>query len=338
MSNDDLPEGGEAKLFTPSLIRRLVAVGLLAVLIYSAWLFYADLGELAKSLAQVSGATVLTAMGLSTLNYVLRCVRWHAYLGKLGLKVPVAESATIFISGFAMTVTPAKMGEVLKSVLLKSTHGVPIAVTAPVVVAERVTDLAGLVLLASIGALAFESGLLIAIGGAVAVTGLLVVCSWRPLGESVLRICERMPVVDRLVDRLREAYDSLQRLSSPGLTLYASTLATVAWAMQCVALWLVAGEIAPGAIDAIESCISYSAPLLGGTLVLIPGGLGATEASMTGVLIALSDGLLNTASATAVALVIRLVTFWWAVLLGVFALSWWRLRYGSKPQEPAPSR
>ena len=323
-------EEEEAKLFTPALTRRLVGVGLFTVLVYSAWLFSTDLDKTLASLKQVSGRTIALGLLLSTLNYALRCARWHAYLGKLGLNVPVPESATVFTSGFAMTVTPAKMGEVLKSVLLKKTHKVPIAVTAPVVVAERVTDLSGLVLLAAVGALAFEKGLPIAILGGLLVAGLLVVSSWRALGEFILRLCEKLPVVNKLVDRLREAYESLVQLSGPGMTLYATGLSTVAWGLQCVALLLIAGEIAPGAIDIIESCVSYSAPLLAGTLVLLPGGLGATEASMTGVLMALSDGQLNAAGAAAVALLVRLVTFWWAVALGVVALSYWRLRYGAK--------
>jgi hypothetical protein len=54
-------------------------------------------------------------------------------------------------------------------------------------------------------------------------------------------------------------------------------------------LWLVAAEVAPGAIGVMDRCIAYCARLHSGTLVLIQGGLGATEASMTGALIALQS-------------------------------------------------
>jgi uncharacterized membrane protein YbhN (UPF0104 family) len=77
-----------------------------------------------------------------------------------------------------------------------------------------------------------------------------------------------------------------------------------------------------------ESCVAYSAPLLGGTIVLIPGGLGATEATMTGALVALSGQALTTSQATAIALIVRLVTFWWAIVVGAGALTFWRFRYG----------
>lgn len=317
----------EAKLFTPAVTRRLVGVSLFAVAVYSVWLLYADLGALGRSLREISAGTVVVALVLSTLNYVFRWVRWHAYLKRLGIRVGVLESATVFNAGFVMTVTPAKMGEVLKSILLKRTHGIAIAVTAPIVVAERITDLAGLMLLTALGCLAFESGVIIAVVGVAMVVGILAVASWRPMGQLVLRICEKVPGVNKLVDRLAEAYESLLRLSDPKLTLHATLLSTIAWATHCAALWVVADEVMPAAIDFFESCFAYSAPLLGGTLVLIPGGLGATEASMTGALIALSDQGLSASDATAIALIVRLVTFWWAILVGIAAVAYWRVRY-----------
>jgi hypothetical protein len=39
-----------------------------------------------------------------------------------------------------MTISPGKLGEVLKSVFIRQVNGAPIARTAPAVVAERATD------------------------------------------------------------------------------------------------------------------------------------------------------------------------------------------------------
>jgi uncharacterized membrane protein YbhN (UPF0104 family) len=52
-------------------------------------------------------------------------------------------------------------------------------------------------------------------------------------------------------------------------------------------------------------------------------------------LVSLSDGAMTAAGATAVALIVRLLTFWWAVLLGVLALLVWRARYGRTAQRVA---
>ena len=50
-----------------------------------------------------------------------------------------------------MSITPGKMGEVFKSWLLKKRTGTPIHASAPIVVAERFTDLLGYLILVAIG-------------------------------------------------------------------------------------------------------------------------------------------------------------------------------------------
>ena len=45
--------------------------------------------------------------------------------------------------------TPGKLGEVAQSYLLRETDGVPMARSAPIVVAERVTDLVALLVFAA---------------------------------------------------------------------------------------------------------------------------------------------------------------------------------------------
>ena len=57
-----------------------------------------------------------------------------------------------------MSVTPAKLGEVLKSVLVKEITGEPISKTAPIILAERITDFLSLLLIAIVGAYVFDYG------------------------------------------------------------------------------------------------------------------------------------------------------------------------------------
>ncbi|MCU0866005.1 MAG: flippase-like domain-containing protein [Planctomycetes bacterium] len=316
-----------SRLFTPALVRRTLFVALFAVVVYAAWLLLADFPAIVRSLQGVSASAVLLALLYATLNYAIRWLRWELYLRRLGLVVPWTESVVVFTAGFAMTVTPAKMGEILKSLLLKNSRDIAVATTAPIVVAERVTDLGGLVALAAIGCLAFDAGVPMAIGGGVLVLLLSVICSVRPVGLLLVRFAGRLPVLHKVADRLLAAHDSLHRLSGFGIMLQATLLSTLAWFTHCVCLWHCAEVIAPGSIDLLASCVAYAVPLLGGTLLLIPGGLGATEASMTGLLVVLSGSQIGTAAAAAIALLVRLVTFWWAIGLGLAALGWWHRRY-----------
>ena len=61
----------------------------------------------------------------------------------------------MFGAGLSLSITPAKLGELVKSYLLREMHDMPAPQTAPIVVAERVTDLIALLVLAVIGVAAY---------------------------------------------------------------------------------------------------------------------------------------------------------------------------------------
>src|SRR5438128_2166450 len=89
-------------------------------------------------------------------NYVLRFFKWDVYLRLIGATgVAKKDSLMIFLSGMAMAMTPGKVGEVLKSYLLKQVRGTPIATSAPIVMAERLTDGVAMLILASVGLFQF---------------------------------------------------------------------------------------------------------------------------------------------------------------------------------------
>src|SRR6185436_19025491 len=103
------------------------------------------------------------------------------YLRRQGVRVPLASSAIVFGAGLSLSITPAKLGELVKSYLLRELHGVPATQTAPIVVAERVTDLVALLVLAVIGVAVYgvQPTLVIVAGGLIAF-GLLMLAWPRP--------------------------------------------------------------------------------------------------------------------------------------------------------------
>ena len=63
----------------------------------------------------------------------------------LDIALPGTLSLRVFVAGFTMAISPGKLGEVLKAVLVRDLVGTPVTQTASVVMAERLTDVAGLV-------------------------------------------------------------------------------------------------------------------------------------------------------------------------------------------------
>ena len=320
MSPEAESTSGEAPAAASNeLLRRVALVTVLGVVVFAVLGVVGDARALVGQLERYRWSAFAAGLALATLNYGLRWVRWELYLRVLGVRgVGLVSSARIFVAGFVMSVTPGKVGEVLKSVLLEEAHGVPLARTAPIVVAERLTDLLGLSLLTALGALAVSGGGPAALMGIALVVALWLTVAFRPLGELALRIAEALPGLRRLGPALREAYESLRSLVALGPFVGATALSLLAWGLECVSLYVILlGFADPGDVTLLEATFAYGAPTIVGAVALLPGGVGLTEAGMTGAL--LTVGVPETSVATAATILCRLATLWWAVVLGVFA-------------------
>jgi uncharacterized protein (TIRG00374 family) len=70
---------------------------------------------------------------------------------------------------------------------------------------------------------------------------------------------------------------------------------------------------------------AYAASTVVGALAMMPGGLGVTDAGMTGLLQALGHGAVTPAIATATTILVRLATLWFAVAVGLVAFGAYKL-------------
>jgi len=272
--------------------------------------------QLAASLRNFDPRLLVPVLGLSLLNYALRFVRWEVYLRRLEVRLPWGRSLAVFLAGFLLSVTPGKAGELGKAWLVRELGGGPALRVVPAVLAERVTDLLGVLLLIALGSLPFPGGHWIAAAGLAGVAVAVAVLTWRSLAELLFRGLGRLPVVGPRIPRLVEVYDRLRSLLSPGLLLFALALAVLAWGAEGVGFFLVVRQYAPKA-GLLLSIFNYTGSTFLGALSMLPGGLGAAE----GALAALLHGQgLDTADAGSVTLVTRGATLWFAVLLGLLAV------------------
>ena len=178
----DPPRQGRSVMAT---FRRGVVWALAAgVLVYVAMGFYAGRKDVTGELAHFAWALMGPILGLSLANYGIRFLRWELYLRRLGIRVRPWTSVSVFLAGLAMTITPGKVGEFIKSYLLKEAHDVPMATSAPVVFVERVGDLLGLLLLASLGVATYRPDAvpLVALAVVICVAAIVILQSERLTG------------------------------------------------------------------------------------------------------------------------------------------------------------
>jgi uncharacterized membrane protein YbhN (UPF0104 family) len=286
-------------------LRRVLVVVLLAVALYGAFALLAGYREIGDSLEGYGWWSLALALALATANYGLRFAKWQYYLSLLDVRgVRRSDSLLVFLAGFTLTVTPGKVGEVLRSVLLQTTYGIPVARTAPIVVADRLTDAIGVIVLVVLG------------------VGLIL---WRTPALALVRWFERRPnPLRKLARDVEAALQSLYTVASPRALLWPAVLAAVAWACEAVALYAVLyGFGTP--VSMSLAVFFYSTAMLAGGIVPLPGGLGVAEPIMQEGLIQVAG--IARAPATAAMVLTRLATLWWAVLLGFVALTRLKARY-----------
>ncbi len=300
---------------------KLIFSLIFALLIFVALTFYADAPRLLAALAQFDWRFLPLALAATLINYLIRFVRWHYYLGVIGVRqISRRDSLLIFLSGFSLTMTPGKLGEVLKSFLLKSRFSTPVSYSASIVVAERLTDVCGMVILAAAGLALYPFGI-----GALAIVLaviaiFVVVVQQRAFAERLLDLFARAPALGRFANLARNLYESAYLLLRLQPLLVAIALATAAWFGECAAFFIVLLGIGlpPTFLLLLQATFIYAAASLFGAISMLPGGLGATEGGMA--LLLQQIVALVREQAVAATLIVRLCTLWFAVLLGVIAL------------------
>jgi uncharacterized protein (TIRG00374 family) len=309
-----------------SAIRRVLFAMLLGVVVYGGYAAYSGLGKMGDELARFHWWAFGAACALAFGNYLVRWLKWEFYLARLEIRgVGRMDSLLTFLSGFVLTVTPGKVGEVFKSLVLFETYGVAVARTAPIVVAERVTDVIGVVVLIVLGSLGFSGGLVWAGLGATAVLVLLVVVSHKGLSLRIIGLIERLPGrFRRIGPKLHESYESLATMLKPANLVVPTLLSIGAWSLECTALWVILRGFEQETGFGLATFF-YATSTLAGALVPVPGGLGVTESTLQGQLHEL--GHVAATTATASMILVRFATLWFAVLVGFTSLSLLKRRH-----------
>jgi uncharacterized protein (TIRG00374 family) len=302
-----------------SLVGRVILGVAAGVAVYVGFTIWANAGRVAAALASFSWRMALVAALLAAGNYLVRFGRWHYYLRVLGLPVAPRDSLLVFLAGFSLTVTPGKLGEAVKAFLLRASHGYPVARTAPIVIAERVTDLLALLLLALAGIFHFDVDRRFLVAGAVLVLGGVLVVSIDPLAEAALALAARLPGVRRFAPKLREMHVATAALLHPRPLALATAISTASWFLECLAFWTVVRGFPGVGLGVRAATFIYATMTIAGALSFLPGGLGVTEAGMLALLVRFGTGL-DRGQAAAAVFVTRGATLWFAVALGLPAL------------------
>ena len=309
--------------------RRWLWLLVAAVIGIAALSMVGDVRDIGDRLAGFSWWAFIAALALALANYVMRFVRWQLYLRRQDVRVPAASSAIVFGAGLSLSITPAKLGELVKSYLLREMHDIPAPRTAPIVVAERVTDLIALLVLAVIGVAAYGvAPTLVAVAGGVIAFG-LVLLAWPAPTHALIDLVTRPARLHRLREPLHETLRGLGALCRPVPLTIATLIAVPAWGCECVGFAVICNAFPGAHVDLGLAMVIYAGTTIAGALSFLPGGLGVTEGAMTMALVK-GAAKLDPSTAVAATLLTRLATLWFAVIIGVVLLAVARRRIAGR--------
>lgn len=289
----------------------LAALGYLGLSLWAGW------RAVLAAVVELGPRVLIGLLALSLANYLLRFLRWARYLALLDAPVAWRINLPVYISGFALTTSPGKLGEMLRSVLLKP-HGVPAPASLAAFFAERASDLLSVLLLAAIGLWAYAPARPVLGLALAAVVAALLLVQWTALIVAIDRwAAARTSKSARLIVQLCEVVLHFRRCFSLSAMSMGLAIGVVAWFAEGLGFWWLLGALGhPLPLD--TAVFVYAFAMLVGGISFLPGGLGSSEAVMI-TLLAL-NGFPQAAAVTAT-LICRLATLWFAVALGALFLT-----------------
>lgn len=298
------------------------------------------LGAIVLSGAQASMTSMsrlgwpLAAAGttLVAISLLLRFARWRWLIARLGKNVPAWYNLRVYVAGLALTSSPGKLGETLRSVLLLR-RGVSFSGSLGAFLADRGADVIGMAALGAAAGWWLRQRSLILEALAVGLVCMSVGLAWAVRQGGTERLLSRLAHhpsrAASLLASMLAPMTAWSKLWMPGASLAYAAFAFAAYGLQAVAFGLYVDAL--GADLGLAKCVLiFSTSILLGAASMVPGGLGATEAAFV---YQLTEAGMPLSDAVAATIALRLSTLWFAILLGVLAL----LSFASREPTALPS-
>jgi uncharacterized protein (TIRG00374 family) len=298
-------------------LQKKIIIGIvIAAAVYLGFSLYIDFDKLLEAFSLFDFRYFPLVLLLSFFNYLLRFERWHYYLKVLDIKIPRKISYSIFFGGLIMSITPGKVGELLKSYLIKEYNGTSIHKSAPVILVERLGDFVSLLMVAMVGAIYFEFGRNIVLITLIIFGAFLFGLSYRPFAEPVIKYMSKLKLLHKISEKILVAYENSYKLLRPVPLFSMLILASIAWGFEAFGLYVIL-KVFNTEATFFWSLFVYSFSTIIGGLLLVPGGIGPTEGSLTLLLVRTKIPLNISFVAT---FLIRVATLWFAILMGIIGL------------------
>ena len=311
-----------------------VLIVIVAVIgLYAAFLIASDVNTIFDKISYFKIEFIPIILLLITSGWFTLFFRWHLLLRNAKIFIPIKDSFLILTSGFALTIIPGKVGELVKSQLLKTKFGIARSKTIPIVILEQFYTAIGIVTLSFLGIWYFELGVyVLGIFTAGLVFAFLLLSS-RKTFNKIVSLLGRRKFTMKFVEPLSSSYDGVKNGIRGPISLFASGLSILFWMIEAISIYFILLAFGVETIGFLTIVSTYTTSIMLGILSFLPLGIGVVEGSLASFFTI--HGIDISLSLTIV-VVIRLFTRWYGVSFGFIAL---KLSGGlTNDQKPSDSK
>jgi len=298
--------------------KRYLIIICVGAVLYSTFLIFSDLTFVYERIINFDLKFLPLILITIFISWLVLFVRWYILTRKHGINIKTKENLLVFLSGFALAISPVKSGELIKSIILKNNFGISRSKTVPIILLERFYDILGTIAVALIGITFLELGSGIVLFSVIAFLIFIFSITYSKRGfKIILWLLTRIKFLNKYSTNLEESHEIIRKSSSPQIICGCTGLTILFRIVEAIGITFVFLAVGMNLIDFFQLASIYSSSIILGSISMSPGGLGVTEGSFAGVLTLHGFEL---QAALVLAIIIRFFTLWFAVIVGLISL------------------
>ena len=298
--------------------KKSLLLGILGIIaIYAIILIAFDVNIISEKINDFDFQYLPFIIPLIPLTWGVLFLRWNLLLKNSAIDIPLKDNFMIFISGFALGVTPGKVGELIKAQLLKNKFNIPRSKTAPLVIVERFYDFFAIAIISLFGILVFEYSIYIFTILSVGIIIFLTITSSEKLFLKFLQKIEKIKFLRNFSSELPKSFTIIQKSTRGKIFPLSIILSVIFWILDSIIAYLTLLSFGIDIIDYFVLMSIYTSSIILGVISFLPLGIGVVEGSMVGFL---SLNGIEFPLATAIVVFIRFFTRWIGVMAGFLGL------------------
>jgi len=289
-----------------------------AAAVYLVILLFSDLPTIIESFINIKLEFVFFGILAAYFSLLITGFRWHLMIRGLGKSINFKSTFLVYLCGNAFAISPGRLGEVLRSFYLKRLHGIPVSETGPTVIVERFFDVLAILIIALTFGLIIGTNQEILYFIGFGLVGIFLVLMYKKKYlKKILYKTQKLPFGSKISLTLLEALDTMYVLLKPKNFIKFFSLSIVSWLIGSLVVYfsLLAFNIELGIL---QSTFIHVVSTLAGSATFLPGGIGATEGGLFGLLHL--EGILYN-DAIGPVLLIRMIILWSITICGLIVNS-----------------